>query len=171
MKTAVTIEVMQAKKEAEKGSSLPRLSSATSGPGSEKPRRGRVENLKPWRPDQTGNPAGKNGWSERNDLAAEIARAIFEQDGEAIFESFRKLLRSGSPYGLQVLADRAFGELKETVRHERSPLADVPTEELNKQIEALQAKCIASLRQEGYVITPPPRLLPPADDDSKTKPN
>jgi len=110
--------------------------------------------LKPWKPGQTGNPVGKNGWSERNDLAAEIARAIFEQDGEAIFESFRKLLRSGSPYGYQVLADRAYGKLKETVRHERGPLADVPTEELDKQIEELETKFIGHLREEAHQVFP-----------------
>jgi ribosomal protein S11 len=37
---------------------------------------------------------------------------VFEQDGQAIFDAFRKLLRKGSPYAFQVLADRAFGKMK-----------------------------------------------------------
>jgi hypothetical protein len=36
-----------------------------------------------WRPGQSGNPIGK-----RNDVAAEIARAVFEQNTEALYKAF-----------------------------------------------------------------------------------
>ena len=83
-----TIEAMASTKEVEKVICSPRFSSATSGPGRDERRRKSTANLKAWPKGVSGNPAGKNGWSERNDLAAKIARAIFEQDGEAIFELF-----------------------------------------------------------------------------------
>jgi hypothetical protein len=41
---------------------------------------GRIANLKPWKPGQSGNPGGR----PKRDLAAEIARSIFERDPEAI---------------------------------------------------------------------------------------
>jgi hypothetical protein len=50
----------------------------------------------------SGNPGGR----PRIDLAAEIARALFENDGEAIYAAFQKVLRKGSPYAFQVLSDR-----------------------------------------------------------------
>jgi hypothetical protein len=40
----------------------------------------RIENLKPWKPGQSGNPGGR----PKRDLTAEIARAIFGRDPEAI---------------------------------------------------------------------------------------
>ena len=115
--------------------------------------------MKPWKPGQTGNPAGKNGWQERRDLAAEIARAIFENDGPAIYAAFAKVLRKGSPYGFQVLADRAFGKLKEVHQIEHSPYKDMSDEDIEKRIEELKRKL-------GW-----PGCEPPADSDSETKPN
>jgi hypothetical protein len=160
MKTAATIEAQEERKKAEKGANSSRSSTTCSGPGSEKPRRGRIENLKPWKPGQTGNPAGKNGWQERRDLAAEIARAIFENDGPAIYAAFAKVLRKGSPYGFQVLADRAFGKLKEVHQIEHSPYKDMSDEDIEKRIEELKRKL-------GWPGSEP-QLSPPADE---TKPN
>jgi hypothetical protein len=160
VKTSYTIEAMAAKKEAEKGANSPRLSSATSGPGRDERRRKSNANLKPWPRGVSGNPAGKNGWSERNDLAAEIARAIFEQDGEAIFEAFRKVLQ-GSPYAYQVWSDRAYGKMKETIAHEHSPYRDVSDEDIEKRIAELKAKL--------GVVDATPQILPPAKDDPKVQ--
>jgi hypothetical protein len=155
---------MAAKKEAEKEANSPRLSSTTSGPGRDERRRKSTANLRPWPKGVSGNPAGKNGWSERNDLASEIARCIFEQDGPAIFESFRKILRKGSPYRYQVLADRAYGRLKETRTIEHAPYQDVSTPDFEAHIREFEDKLTASLVVRGYTITKPPQLLPPADD-------
>src|SRR5579862_5520619 len=72
-----------------------------------------LKNLKPYVPGQSGNPGGQR----KNDLAKEIAQAIFENDGPAIYRAFAKALRSGNAYAFTVLADRAFGKLKEKVEH------------------------------------------------------
>jgi len=62
------------------------------------------------------------------------------QDGEAIFEAFRKVLRKGSPYGYQVLADRAYGKLKETHAIEHSPYKDVSDEDIEARMAELKRK-------------------------------
>jgi hypothetical protein len=63
-------------------------------------------------------------------VASEIAQATFLDNPELIYEAFLKVLRKGSPYGLQVLADRAFGQLKETHAIEHNPYKDLSNEEL-----------------------------------------
>ena len=66
---------------------------------------GRVENLKPWKPGQSGNPGGR----PKRDVAAEIARAIFERDTEAIERVFAAEMRKGNYKVFAALADRAYG--------------------------------------------------------------
>jgi hypothetical protein len=63
-------------------------------------------------------------------VASEIAQATFLDNPELIYEAFLKVLRKGSPYGFQVLADRAFGRLKETHAIEHNPYKDLSNEEL-----------------------------------------
>ena len=72
---------------------------------------GRVENLKPWKSGQSGNPGGR----PRRDLAAEIARAIFERDAEAIERAFAAALKKGDARVFKVLADRAYGKPRQQV--------------------------------------------------------
>ena len=67
------------------------------------------------------------------DLASEIAKAIFENDGPAIYVAFSKMLRKGSPYAFHVLSDRAFGKLREVHQLDVSQYRDVPTEDLEQQ--------------------------------------
>jgi hypothetical protein len=67
---------------------------------------GRNENLRPWKPGQSGNPGGR----PKRDLAAEIARAIFERDAEAIEQVFAAELRKGNVKAFTTLADRAYGK-------------------------------------------------------------
>jgi hypothetical protein len=115
VKTAQTIERQESRKEDEKMAKTPRFPSENSSPVNSKRGPGRygdARQLKPYwfQPGVSGNPGGR----PKVDLAAEIARALFEQDGQAIFEAFRKVLRKGSPYAFQVLSDRAYGKLKET---------------------------------------------------------
>ena len=93
------------------------------------------------------------------DLAAEIARAIFANDGPAIYDAYRKMLRKGSPYAFQVLSERGFGKLKETYQHEIHPYQDATEEELVKRLHELEGK-LGELGDK-------PQLLPP---DSE-KPN
>lgn len=72
-----------------------------------------LKNLKPFVKGQSGNPGGK----PKHDIAREIAQAIFENDADAIYAAYAKAMRSGNAYAFTVLADRAFGKLKETVEH------------------------------------------------------
>jgi hypothetical protein len=67
---------------------------------------GRIENLKHWKPGQSGNPGGR----PKRDLAAEIARSIFERNAEAIERVFAKELKKGNARVFAALADRAYGK-------------------------------------------------------------
>lgn len=89
-----------------------------------------IKNLKPYVPGQCGNPGGKPAI----DHAQAIARAIFENDSDAIYKAFAKALRAGNAYSFDVLANRAFGKMKETVVHEGlEALADKLNEVRNKK--------------------------------------
>lgn len=70
-------------------------------------KRGRIENLKPWKPGQSGNPGGR----PKHDVASEIARAVFEGNEEAIYRAMLKALKKGNPRVFKVLAERGFGKL------------------------------------------------------------
>ena len=61
--------------------------------------RGRIQNLKPWKPGQSGNPGGR----PRHDVASEIARAVFEGNEEAIYRAMCKALLKGTPKVFQAL--------------------------------------------------------------------
>jgi hypothetical protein len=153
MKTAETIARQESKKEDDK-SSVFRADNSTPV-SAKRDRRKDAERLKPFRfqPGVSGNPGGR----PKVDLASEIARALFENDAEAIYAAFQKVLRKGSPYGFQVLADRAFGRLKETHAIEHVPFKDESDEDLQKKIFDLEVKL-------GYRLPAEPKVLPPADE-------
>jgi hypothetical protein len=69
--------------------------------------RGRVENLKPWKPGQSGNPGGR----PKKDLASLIAQEIFSDSPEEIKAGLAKALRRGDAAVFKALADRGFGRL------------------------------------------------------------
>lgn len=89
-------------------------------------------------------------------MASEIAQAIFLDNPELIYEAFLRVLKKGSPYGFQVLADRAFGRLKETHMIEHNPYKDVSNEEIEARIAELKRKL-------GWPESEP-KILPPSDD-------
>lgn len=66
-----------------------------------------------WKKGQSGNPGGRF----KNDLAAEVAQAIFEGNPEAIYKAMLKALKKGNPKVYTALADRAFGKLTEKVEN------------------------------------------------------
>ena len=70
--------------------------------------------MKPWvwKPGQSGNPGGR----PKNDISAEIARAVFEQNPELVYAAMTQVLKKGSAFGFQVLSDRAYGKLKESLK-------------------------------------------------------
>lgn len=72
---------------------------------------GRVQNLKPFKPGQSGNPGGR----PKKDLASLIAREVFAEDPEAIKAAFAKALHRGDAAVFKALADRAFGRLPQPI--------------------------------------------------------
>jgi hypothetical protein len=130
--------------------------SAGNGLCSEKRARS-LRNLKPWKPGQSGNP---KGGSARHDLAAEVARAIFENNPDMVYKAFAKAIAKGNAYAFQVLADRGYGKLKESIAHEISPYSGLSEDELRQKI--------AKLEDELGIVHSEPPALPPADD---SKPN
>jgi len=117
MRTAQTIAAQDAVQDAEEQTA----DSAQSTVENSVPLTGRAKQLaclKPWKPGQSGNPGGR----PKNDVAAQIARAIFEQNPEMLYQAFGKALSAGNAYAFQVLSDRAFGKLTERSKLEVSGL-------------------------------------------------
>src|SRR5271154_90024 len=96
---------------------------------------GRIENLKPWKPGQSGNPGGR----PKNDVASEIAKAVFSQNPEMIYQAFLKALKKGNAHAFQVLADRAYGKIKKT-REVAQRFEDLSDVDLQREIDSLLAR-------------------------------
>ena len=118
-----------------------------------------------WKPGVSANPGGR----PKHDLASEIAKAVFENNAEALYKAFCKAALKGNAYAFNELADRAYGKLKESRVIEHAPFQGISTPDLEAQIEQLEAKLIAGLVEKGYTVTKPPQLLPAAEDDSKVQ--
>jgi hypothetical protein len=73
-------------------------------------RRGNPDKIKPYqfKPGQSGNPGGR----PRGDLARELARAIFENNSELIYETMLRALKNGDFRVFAVLAERAYGKTR-----------------------------------------------------------
>jgi hypothetical protein len=101
MRTASAIE----EKKSDESDKAPKTAASKRNPRS-------LANLvAPWKPGQSGNPGGK----PKHDIASEIAQAVFAENPELIYKAFAKALSKGNAYAFQVVADRAFGKLKEKV--------------------------------------------------------
>lgn len=89
-----------------------------------------------WVKGVSGNPGGRS----RGDRAAELAREILEANPEAYYRGFAEQLSKGNAYAFGVLADRAFGKLKETkeITHIHQ---DVPDTDLQRRIDELVRDC------------------------------
>ena len=72
---------------------------------------GRIENLKPWPKGVSGNPKGR----PKDDISAELARAVFENNAEAIYKAMARRLIKGDVRAFKILAERAYGKVKEHV--------------------------------------------------------
>jgi hypothetical protein len=118
----------------------------------------RIARLAPfrWQPGKSANPGGR----PKRDLAAEIARAVFEQNAEALYKAYTKAALKGNAYAFKELADRAYGKMKESIQHEISQYREASEQEIHTRIAELEHKL-------GYGPRTP-QLLPPADDP---KPN
>lgn len=122
MKTAKIIEEVK-----EASDNSPKDSPKESG------REKRLKNLvAPWPKGVSGNPGGK----PKVDIAAEIARAVFSENREAIYKAMSKSLLKGNAYSFDVVACRGFGKLKET-KEVTHFYQDVPDTDLEKRISEL----------------------------------
>jgi len=60
-----------------------------------------------FKPGESGNPSGR----PKHDKARDIARAIFEQNPEAIYAAMGKLLLKGNAQAFKELSERAYGRI------------------------------------------------------------
>lgn len=81
----------------------------------------------------SGNPGGR----QKNDIAKEIAQAVFSENQEAIYKAMSKALLKGNAYVFKEIAERGFGKLKEIseVRHVHEDVSDA---DLDKRIAELE---------------------------------
>jgi Family of unknown function (DUF5681) len=158
MKTSESIEAQEERKAARDNNNAPGFSPANTQPVRQESRQRDASRISAWRwkPGQSGNPSGR----PRHDLAAEIAKAIFENNPELIYKAYAKAVAKGNAYAYQVLAERAYGKLRECIQHEISPYREVSDEDLRKRIDELE--------RELGISSSTPELLPPP---SEIKPN
>jgi hypothetical protein len=153
MKTSDSIEQQEDRKAAGDNLNSPRFSPENTQPVTQKRKRGDASRIAAWRwqPGKSANPGGR----PKHDLAKEIAEAVFLNNPEMIYRAYCKMLRKGSAYAFQVLADRAFGRLRESIQHEVRPYADQTDEQIRERIRELE-------RELG--IASAPEALPPASE-------
>jgi hypothetical protein len=151
MKTADSIEQQEERKAARDNGQTSR---ELTQPVTQKRGRGDASRIAAWRwqPGKSANPGGV----PKHDVAKEIAKAVFENNPDMVYKAFAKAIAKGNAYAFQVLADRGYGKLKETIHAEVSPYHEYTDEELQKRLRELEQKL-------GYV-----RVLPPSDEP---KPN
>jgi hypothetical protein len=153
MKTADSIEQQEERKSArDNGESLREMTQ----PVKQKQKRGDASytaRIAPWKwqPGKSANPGGR----PKHDLAAEIARAVFERNAEALYKAYTKAALKGNAYAFKELADRAFGKLKERHEVEVSQYRELTDEQLLERVHQLEA--------ELGIQRAVPEILPPAD--------
>jgi hypothetical protein len=97
---------------------------------------GHIQNLKSWPKGVRGNPGGR----PKRDLASEIAQAVFENNPEVIYQGMLCRLKKGNPRAFAVLADRAYGKVKEQVEVDFS-------ESIVEQIQAGRRRVLEGLSE------------------------
>ena len=88
-----------------------------------------------FKPGQCGNPGGR----PKNDLAKEIAQAVFAQDPEAIRAAMERALLKGNAYVFKELADRGYGKVSDKLEMS-GQLTVTLAERLESARRALKAK-------------------------------
>jgi hypothetical protein len=86
---------------------------------------------------QYGNPSGRI--SDKHDVAKRIARAVFENNREALYNAFANAALKGA-YAFQQLADRAYWKLKERVEYEVSEYREVSEKAIIERIQQLESQ-------------------------------
>ncbi len=111
-------------------------------------KRGRVENLRPWRPGQSGNPAGRP-----KKLALDHAlTALLESEGkdgksraEELAEALLKHAKKGNARIAQLIAERTQGRPRQTIEvsgpeGRALEIQNMTDEQLDQRIKELLAK-------------------------------
>jgi len=150
VKTAESIEKQEERKAARDNGDSRQTSPQFTPPVKPKLKQRDATRIAKWR-WHLGKSANPGGVPKHGDVARDLARAIFENNPELVYKAFVKALAKGSAYAFQVLADRGYGKLKETIQAELSPYHEYTDEELQKRLRELEEKL-------GYV-----KVLPPSD--------
>ena len=74
----------------------------------------------------------------KHDVAEELARAVFENNREALYHAYVRAALKGNGYVFKELADRGYGRLKERIEHEVRPYGEATDEELQERIQQLE---------------------------------
>ena len=86
-----------------------------------------------FKPGQCANPGGR----PKRDIAADIAKAVFETSELEAIAAFRNALLKGNAYTFKELAERAFGKLQER-KEVTHVYQEVPDADLSKRIADLE---------------------------------
>jgi hypothetical protein len=70
----------------------------------------------------------------------QIARAVSENNQEALYTAFANAALKGNAYAFQQLADRAYGKLKERVEYDVSEYREMSDEALIERLHQLEAQ-------------------------------
>lgn len=137
VKTAGSITKQEERKHPRDNGNEGFVSPATTLLSGKKSARGDASRIAQWRwkPGQSGNGTGA-----RHDLASQVARAVFENNAEALYRAFSKAALRGNAYAFKGLADRVFWKLKERVEHEVHPYHDLTDEQIVERIRDLKKR-------------------------------
>ena len=135
MKTAGSIAKQKERKHPRDNGNEGLVSPATTRLSGKKSGRGDASRIAQWKPGQIGNATGAS-----HDLASQVARAVFENNAEALYRAFSMAAHRGNAYAFNELADRVFWKLKERVEHEVHPYHDLTDEQIVERIRDLKKR-------------------------------
>lgn len=128
-----------------KGLSLKIISLRTAEQTVEAQKRGRIENLKPWKPGESGNPGGR---PRKRLIDRELEEMLSSEDSslaKAIAKALVNRARRGDLKAIQLVAERTEGRPRQAMEvsgpdGERLALEFMTDEQLNERIAQLQAQ-------------------------------